>query len=322
MIDLRGWLACPACRGALSEQWRCTVCGTRFEAADGIPDLRLGGSGRIDTVRAFYERAPFPGYPPRDSLAGFRSRAERSRFAKLLDRAIAPDAAIAEVGCGTGQMSLFLAHGDRVVIAADLSRRSLQLGAAAAERYGVERVLFVETDLHQSALKPGAFDVVYSSGVVHHTPDPRAAFRAVARLARPGGIVIVGVYNFVARIPLRLRRTIARMTRFRVVPFDPVLRDRRTEPQRYEAWMRDQYRHPEEHSHTVGEVMRWFRENDLEYLRSFPSTVLDDDSNDLFAPAADDWRVERWMSQAAWMATLGREGGLFLSIGQRRTMLR
>jgi len=322
VIDLRGWLACPACRGALSERWTCTVCGTRFEAADGIPNLRLSGGGRIDTVRAFYERAPFPGYPPRDSLAGFRSRAERSRFAKLLDRAIAPDAAIAEVGCGTGQMSLFLAHGDRVVIAADLSRRSLQLGAAAAERYGVERVLFVETDLHQSALKTGAFDVVYSSGVVHHTPDPRAAFRAVARLARPGGIVIVGVYNSVARIPLRLRRTIARLTRFRAVPFDPVLRDRRTEPQRYEAWIRDQYRHPEEHSHTVGEVMRWFRENDLEYLRSFPSTVLDDDSEDLFAPAADDWRVERWISQAAWMATLGREGGLFLSIGQRGTMLR
>jgi SAM-dependent methyltransferase len=317
VTELRGWLVCPACRGALSEEWTCTDCGARFEAADGIPNLRLGSGVRTDAVRAFYDRAPFPGYPPGDNPSAFRARAERSRFAQLLDRAIAPDAAIAEIGCGTGQMSLFLAHGARVVIAADLSRRSLQLGAVAAHRYGVERILFVETDLHQSGLKPGAFDVVYSSGVLHHTPDPRAAFRAISTLARPGGIVVVGVYNTVARIPLRLRRAVARLTRFRVVPFDPVLRDRRGEPQRYEAWLRDQYHHPEEHSHTVAEVMRWFRENGLEYMRSFPSTVLDDNSEELFAPAVDNWRVESWISQVAWMATLGREGGLFLSIGRR-----
>ena len=38
-----------------------------------------------DRVRRFYERAPFPGYPPRDSLAALRARAERNPFARLLD---------------------------------------------------------------------------------------------------------------------------------------------------------------------------------------------------------------------------------------------
>ena len=59
------------------------------------------------------------------------------------------------------------------------------------------------------------------------------------------------------------------------------------------------------------------RENGVEYLRTFPSTVLEDDSDELFDPAVDNWRLERWISQLAWMATLGREGGLFLSIGRR-----
>jgi SAM-dependent methyltransferase len=317
VVEFRGWLACPVCRGPLSDAWTCAGCGTRFEATDGIPNLRVPGDARTEVVRQFYTQAPFPGYPPRDNLAAFRARAERSRFAQLLDRAIAPDAVIAEIGCGTGQLSLFLAHGDRVVIAADLSRPSLQLGAAAARRYGIERVLFVETDLHRSGLTPGAFDIVYASGVLHHTPDPRAAFRTVAGLVRPGGILIVGVYNTLARLPLRLRRGVARLTRFRVVPFDHVLRDRRHEPERREAWLRDQYDHPEEHSHTVSEVMGWFRDSGLEYLRSFPSTVLDDDSEELFASAVDNWRVERWAAQLAWLATLGREGGLFVSIGRR-----
>src|SRR5262245_57583588 len=199
MTGVRGLLACPACRGDLSADWRCLGCGRRFDAPDGIPDLRLPGDARTEKVRAFYEAAPFPGYPARDSLATFRARAGRSRFAELLDRAIPGDARIAEVGCGTGQMSLFLATADRLVVAADLSRASLRLGAAAARRFGLPRVHFVETDLQRSALRRGAFDVVYTSGVLHHTPDPRAAFAAVARLARPGGIVIAGVYNLLAR---------------------------------------------------------------------------------------------------------------------------
>src|SRR5262249_47596200 len=118
---------------------------------------------------------------------------------------------------------------------------------------------------------------------------PRAAFAEVALLARRGGIVIVGVYNAIARLPHRLRRAVAPAAGFRVVPFDPVLRERRDEPARREAWLRDQYRHPEEHSHTVAEVRRWFSRSGVDCLRSFPSTVLDDDSAALFAPAADDW---------------------------------
>ena len=318
MSDLRDLLACPACRGELSAGWKCLGCGACFDAADGIPNLRLGSDARTEAVRNFYEAAPFPDYPPRDSLSTFRLRAERSRFTQLLDRAIPGDARIVEVGCGTGQLSLYLARSDRVIVAADLSRSALRLGAAAARRYGIGRVHFVETDLHRSALKSGGFDIVYSSGVLHHTPDPRAAFTEVARLARKGGIVVVGVYNAVARVPLRIRRSIARATTFRLVPFDPVLHERRDEGARHNAWLRDQYQHPEEHSHSVAEVAQWFSDNDLEYLRSFPSTVLDDQSDDLFAPAVDDWGVERWLAQAGWMWTLGREGGLFFSIGARR----
>ena len=272
---------------------------------------------RTEAVRRFYERAPFPGYPPRDSLHALRVRAERSAFVRLLDRAIPGDARIVEMGCGTGQMSLYLARADRLVVGADLTRASLRLGSAAARRMGVERVLFVETDLRSAGLKPGAFDVVYCSGVVHHTPDPRASFARLATLARPGGMIVVGVYNAFARIPSRLRGVVARLSGFRVIPFDPVLRERRSEPARREAWVRDQYQHPEEHRHTLAEVQRWFAENDVEYVRSYPSAVLGDEPEDLFAPADDNWMLEGWLAQLGWMRRLGREGGLFFTIGRR-----
>jgi SAM-dependent methyltransferase len=307
-------LACPACGGALSSL-RCASCSAQYAAPGGIADLRLRSDLRTEAVREFYLRSPFPGYPPRDSLSTMRARAGRSEFVQLLDRSIAGDAALAELGCGTGQLSLFLATADRRVVGADLSRASLALANEAAGRYGVTNARFVETDLRSPGLRKRAFDVVISSGVLHHTPDPRASFAAMARLAKPGGLLVLGLYNSYARLPLRLRRAIRRLTG--VVVFDPVLRDRRAEPARREAWLRDQYEHPEEHRHTLAEVQGWFRENGVQYLRAYPSPhFADEPPSDLFAPLDDDWPLENLVSQLAWARTLGREGGLFVTVGR------
>jgi SAM-dependent methyltransferase len=184
-------------------------------------------------------------------------------------------------------------------------------------RYGVRNVQFVETDLRAPGLRRGAFDVVICSGVLHHTPDPRAAFATVARLARPGGVLAIGLYNAYARLPLRFRRGLARLTGFRWIPWDPILRDRRAEPARREAWLRDQYQHVEEHRHTLREVQRWFRENDVEYVRAFPSALLAGEELDLFAQSPDDWVLEGLIAQLGWMRTLGSEGGLFVTVGSR-----
>ncbi len=312
-------LACPACTGALAGDWSCRSCGSRYEAPDGIPNLRLPSDIRTEVVRRFYEHAPFPDYPPRASLSWLRARAERSEFVRLVDHAISGDARILEIGCGTGQMSLYLARARRVVIGADLTRASLVLGEAAARRFQLDQVHFVETDLHRPGLREGAFDVVYSSGVLHHTPNPRAAFARLVRLVRRGGMIVLGLYNSFARTPFRLRRLIARLSGYRYIPFDPVLRDRENEPARSKAWLRDQYRHPEEHRHTLAEVQAWFAENGVAYVRAYPSAMLsqESESEELFASAADNWRVEGWLAQLGWIGSLGHEGGLFVTVGRR-----
>ena len=321
MLSVVDLLACPRCGGKLRTDWQCSSCDARYAAADGIPALREPSDERTETVRRFYERAPFPGYPPRDSLSSLRARAERSDFARRLDQAVAGDARVVEIGCGTGQMSLYLARADRVVLGVDLTRAALQLGAAAAQRYGVGNIAFVESDLRRPGLRRAAFDVVYSSGVLHHTPDPRAAFASIAALAKPGGMIVLGLYNSYARVPLRLRRVVAKASRYRWIPFDPVLRDRRTEPERREAWLQDQYQHPEEHRHTLREVQRWFASNEIDYVRTYPSTVFGEDSSGLFETASDNWSAEALFAQMSWAWTLGHEGGLFVVVGRRRGAL-
>lgn len=65
----------------------------------------------------------------------------------------------------------------------------------------------------------------------------------------------------------------------------------------------------------------WFGENEVEYLRSYPSALLDDGAprgDELFSNAEDNWWPEGILAQLGWMRTLGAEGGLFIVIGRRR----
>ncbi|HEY2513059.1 MAG TPA: methyltransferase domain-containing protein [Polyangiaceae bacterium] len=324
-VDL---LACPKCRGALEsardggrEALRCMACAELYPIFGGIAALRVNAEDRTEKVRDFYMESPFPNYPPNDTLSGLRGRAARSEFARLLDDAVPGDANIVEIGCGTGQMSLFLATADRRILGADLTRASLELAHSASVRYDLPSAQFIETDLRQPGLREGAFDVVYSSGVLHHTPDPRASFKSMAKLARPGGMVVLGLYNAYARFPHRLRRGVARLTGFRFIPLDPVLRSREAEPERRKAWFRDQYQHPEEHRHTVAEVQRWFRENDIDYVRTYPDALIGAEPlgrGELFMPSEDDWGLENVLSQIGWSASLGHEGGLWVTVGRKR----
>jgi SAM-dependent methyltransferase len=324
-------LACPRCRGGLSgfggttsdstglsaPPLRCASCGDEYPSPKGIPALRILSDARTEKVREFYARAPFPGYPPRDTLSAMRARAARSEFARGLDRAIPGDARVLELGCGTGQLSLYLATADRVVVGADLARPSLELAREAGDRFGLKGVLFLETDLNAPGLARGAFDVVICSGVLHHTPDPRKSFASVAQLVRPGGVLVIGLYNAYARLPQRLRRAAGFLTGYRWIPGDRVLRERESQPARRDAWFQDQYRHVEEHRHTLREVQTWFRENGIEYLRAYPSALLAGESDELFAQAEDDWAVEGWIAQLSWIRSIGGEGGVFATIGCR-----
>jgi len=41
----------------------------------------------------------------------------------------------------------------------------------------------------------------------------------------------------------------------------------------------------------------------------------------LFTTAADNWRLEGWLAQLGWIGALGHEGGLFVTVGRRRSQL-
>lgn len=96
---------------------------------------------------------------------------------------------VADLGCGTGNISELLAPVVKRVVAIDQSEPML---AAACKRLaGATNVEFVRGDLLALPLDDCSVDAAVSALVMHHLPDPGAAIREMARVIRPGGVALI-----------------------------------------------------------------------------------------------------------------------------------
>jgi SAM-dependent methyltransferase len=123
---------------------------------------------------------------PEEDLATFRTRVG-------LDPEALAGAAVLDAGCGMGRYLRVAATGrPGRLIGMDLSGAVF---AAAEVTAGAGRIGLVRGDLLRPPFLECSFDHIYSLGVLDHTPDPRRAFLALARLLRPGGRIAVWVYE-------------------------------------------------------------------------------------------------------------------------------
>jgi SAM-dependent methyltransferase len=102
-------------------------------------------------------------------------------------------ARLLEVGCGMGTDLLQFARGGAKVTGVDLTPRSIEISRQHLAVYG-ERGDFAITDGERLPFADESFDVVYSNGVLHHTPDTAGAVREVHRVVRTGGQARVMLY--------------------------------------------------------------------------------------------------------------------------------
>lgn len=111
-------------------------------------------------------------------------------FLRFANCHLEPGARVAEIGCGPGRATLFMARRGIDLLAVDISLESLRLARRRAP--ASEFVLASNINL---PLPDAAFDAVVSDGVIHHTPDANRSFCENARILRPGGVMYVGVYR-------------------------------------------------------------------------------------------------------------------------------
>jgi 2-polyprenyl-3-methyl-5-hydroxy-6-metoxy-1,4-benzoquinol methylase len=270
-------------------------------------------------VQKFYEEAPFPNYNDVDDIAALVKKADTSVFGRLLREQIPVNASVLEVGCGTGQLSNYLAATCIAKIyAADMTLASLRLGRKFADEQSIRGIRFLQMNLFKPCIRPGTMDLVISNGVLHHTADSKSAFMSIAPLVKPGGHIVVGLYNHIGRLRTDLRRALWRAFGDPVLFLDPHLR-KPLSPEKRRAWIRDQYIHPVERKHSMSEVLGWFKEAGFSFTSSIPKVIGDfSDNEKLFEPVTAGRPVDRLMAESEMLFTsYGSEGGLFIMIGRR-----
>ncbi|MGA9995584.1 MAG: class I SAM-dependent methyltransferase [Pyrinomonadaceae bacterium] len=101
---------------------------------------------------------------------------------------------VLEVGCGLGTDLLQFARGGAEVYGIDLTQKGARLARKRLALYGQKGNTLVG-DSENLPFPDNYFDLVYSWGVIHHTPDTEKAAREIMRVCKPGGRVQVMIYH-------------------------------------------------------------------------------------------------------------------------------
>lgn len=170
---------------------------------------------RADVVARQYERWTYP-EPIQNIELWLRgnwqwfdpSHAHRAMWP---DRPYRPDLDILIAGCGTNQAAVF-AYNNRgaKVVAVDVSQASLDHERYLKDKHGLKNL---ELKLLPIEDLPGigqSFDLIVSTGVLHHLADPQIGMNALAALLRPDGVAGIMVYARYGRVGVELMQAVFR----------------------------------------------------------------------------------------------------------------
>ncbi|HEU4508206.1 MAG TPA: class I SAM-dependent methyltransferase [Pyrinomonadaceae bacterium] len=155
-----------------------------------------------EQVRAFWQEYPC-GTKFADAEPGsrrFYELVEAHRYEKewhiptAADFVNASNLNVLEIGCGLGTDGAQFAKAGANYTGVDLTQAAVDLAKRRFELFQLPGTFRV-ADAERLDFPDNSFDLVYSHGVLHHTPDTAAAIREVHRVLRPGGRAVVMLYH-------------------------------------------------------------------------------------------------------------------------------
>lgn len=150
------------------EHWEQQPCGTRE-----LP---------VDDRKTFFDQLERERYETEPYLRDF-ARFERGRGKKLL-----------EIGIGAGTDFVNWVRSGAIATGIDLTEQGTRL---AKERLALESLSaeIKVADAEQLPFDDNTFEIVYSYGVLHHSPNTARAIKEVHRVLQPGGTALIMIYH-------------------------------------------------------------------------------------------------------------------------------
>jgi ubiquinone/menaquinone biosynthesis C-methylase UbiE len=188
---------------------------------------------------------------------------------------------ILDMGCGTGEYAFWYAmKGAGKVVGVDLSESSLAIAQKRKEEGKFDNIEFIKKDILNLDFPDNMFDYSFSVGVLHHTGDPFRGFRQLVRVTKPGGILVVSLFNSYSRRILRLKQSLCKRLGGEDIDkrvewgerlFGRTLKkiDKRYHSMNTKQIAYDIFGFPHESLHSAGEVLEWFKETNVRYKGSF-----------------------------------------------------
>ena len=292
-----------------------------FKEKNGIFSLMIKDS-ETKKVTDFYSKTPFPNYKDNDDKQTILDKGNRNILAQKFKNFIGFKKNVLEVGCGTGQLSIYFSIGsNNNIVGFDPTLNSLKLAKNFAIKNEISNIDFVNADIFDDVLIDNYFDFIWCNGVLHHTKDPYKAFQIVSKSLKKEGYILVGLYNKIGRLRTILRKYMSKLFGVKFIEiFDPTLKNLKVSDEERKSWIQDQYFHPIESLHTLDEVLKWFKDNNIEYINSIPSSDFEFSQNydELFKKNSIGTFYSRIINQIFMIFNrLGSDGGLFIVIGKK-----
>jgi SAM-dependent methyltransferase len=173
----------------------------------------------LDEIQAFWEANPVADSEirSRDSLYDYLREFDNLRespdvepyaFSNLVhDYEGSAGKTVLDYGCGNGYVLAHYARNGATVFGVDLTEAAIDLTRARFDLVGLEGT-FVQGDGTSIPFEDGTFDVACAMGVLHHIPDPAPVVAELHRVLKPGGKLVVMLYNrdsFRFRVLFRFR---------------------------------------------------------------------------------------------------------------------
>ena len=296
------FLVCPDCRtdgfeltvtqqnGAeiLEGTLRCPGCQTEYPIIRGIPRL-IKGIRTDDDLRKVYADS----FGHEWTAYNWLRDEDEHEFFQITDlqKETLANQVVFDAGCGGGRNTRFLAGYVKDIIGLDFSIAVDKAYELCQHR---ENVHFVQCDINRNPFKPQTFDLVFSHGVLHHTPNTKKSFDNLPSLVKPGGSLYIAVFqkaffwlrwtdgfwrSILNRLPIPVMdKVCGALSYLYYLPFATFWKrffwfslQKTHEIRKYCLY--DWYAPTYHHEHTPEEVIVWFSRagfSDVKYINAWP----------------------------------------------------